>query len=337
MISKAELKNYELYSDYHPLLRYEEGTDFWAWQKAAKAKLAELLGMDQYKPCDPMFNIEHRIVTDEYIEYRFTIQSEENYFVPVVMRVPTGMEEGKHPVILCLQGHSTGFHISLGVPKFPGDESSINGGDRDFVVRAVKEKYIAVAIEQRGFGECAGNADLPRGCYLTSMTGMLMGRSTLGERVWDVMRVLDALLLNFDFIDENKICLMGNSGGGTATYYISCLDERIALSMPSSAVCSWDMSVSVKRHCACNYVPYLGKYFDLGDFGGMIAPRKLIIVHGLTDVGFYKPGVDKVYGLVETAYKAAGVPQNCYLVTGPDGHRFYADLSWPVLHEMMGD
>ena len=336
MISSAEIKNYDLYSDYTPLMRYKEGTDFIEWQKAARKKLAELLGMEQYKPCDPMFNIEHRIETEEYVEYRFTIQSEENYFVPCVMRIPNGKETGKQPLMLCLQGHSTGMHISLANPKYPGDEETISGGDRDFVVRSVKEGYVAVAIEQRAFGECKGNEDLPRGCYLTSMTAMLTGRSTLGERVWDVMRVIDAILANFDFIDTDKICLMGNSGGGTATYYTCCLDERISLCMPSCAVCSWDMSVSVKRHCACNYVPYLGKYFDLGDFGGMIAPRKLIIVHGLTDVGFYKPGVDKCYALVEKAYEVAGVPKNCYLVTGPDGHRFYADLSWPIVHEMMG-
>ncbi|MBR7117268.1 MAG: acetylxylan esterase [Clostridia bacterium] len=336
MVSIAEDKNFELYGEYTPLMRYTPDMDFSEWQKAARAKLSELLGMDKYVKCDPLFNIEYKKDCDTYTEYRFTIQSEENYFLPVVMRVPHGCEVGKHPVILCLQGHSTGFHISLGVPVYDGDVQTIKGGDRDFCVRAVKEGYIAVAIEQRGFGECKGDEDYPRGCHLTSMVAMLTGRSTLGERAWDVMRVIDVLLDEFDFIDEEKICLMGNSGGGTATYYTCCLDERIALCMPSSAVCSWDMSVSVKRHCTCNYVANMAKYFDMGDMGGMIAPRKLIIVHGVTDVGFYKPGVDKSYAITEKLYDIAGVPHHCDLVTGPFGHRFYADLSWPVVHKMMG-
>ncbi len=337
MVTKAEDKNYELHIKNTPLLRYQPGTDFAEWQRKAREKLSELLGMNNFKKCDLKFNIEYRKETEEYIEYRFTIQSEENYFVPCVMRVPLGMEIGKHAVMVCLQGHSTGFHISLGVPIYDGDVETIQGGDRDFVVRANQEGWIAVAVEQRGFGECKGTDEFPKHCHLTSVVGMLTGRSTLGERAWDVMRVIDALLENFDFIDAEKICLMGNSGGGTATYYTSCLDERIALCMPSSAVCSFDMSIAVKRHCSCNYVPKLAKYFDMGDLGGMIAPRKLIIVHGITDVGFYKPGVDDVHALVSTAYEAAGVPQNYDLVTGPYGHRFYADLSWPLVHKMMGE
>ncbi len=337
MVSIAEDKNYALHTEHTPELRYDGKSDFAEWQRKAKAKLAELLGMHKYQKCEPNFNLEHRKVTDEYVEYRFTIQSEENYYCPVVMRVPVGMETGKHPTILCLQGHSTGFHISLGEPKVDGDERLISGGDRDFCVRAVKEGYIAVAVEQRCFGECTGLGRLGGNCHLSSMVAMLSGRTTIGERVWDCMRAIDALLDNFDFIDPERICLMGNSGGGTATYYAACLEERICLCMPSCAVCSWDMSVAVKRHCTCNYVPNIAKYFDMGDIGGMIIPRKLIIVHGVTDVGFYKPGVDKCYDIVSNLYDIAGVPMNCDIVTGPEGHRFYADLSWPVLHKMMGD
>ncbi len=337
MVSIAEHKNYELHTQQVPELRYDGKSDFWQWQKNAKAKLSELLGMDKFKKCDPCFNLEYKKDCGEYTEYRFTIQSEENYYFPMVMRVPRGKEVGKHAVMVCLQGHSTGFHISLGIPKMDGDASTINGGDRDFVVRGVKEGWISVALEQRNFGECTGLNRLGGNCHLSSMVAMLSGRTTIGERVWDCMRAVDALIDNFDFIDPEKICLMGNSGGGTVTYYAACLEERFALCMPSSAVCSWDMSVAVKRHCTCNYVPGIARYFDMGDIGGMIAPRKLVIVHGVTDVGFYKPGVDKSYDLVSKAYETAGCPQNCDLVTGPAGHRFYADLSWPVVHKMMGE
>lgn len=330
-------RNYEIISNLTPSLRYDGKSDFSQWQAKAKDKLAELIGMHKYEKCDPEFNIEYRKETDEYIEYRFTIQSEPGYYFPAVMRVPLGFEEGKHPFILCLQGHSTGMHISLGVPKAEGDEKTICGGDRDFVVRAVKEGYIALAVEQRCFGECTGTDKLGTNCYENTMRAFLTGRTTIGERVWDCSRALDAVLEHFDFIDEDKICIMGNSGGGTATYYAGCLDERFKLVMPSCAVCSWDMSIAVKHHCACNYVPYIANYFDMGDIGGIIAPRKLVIVHGVTDVGFYKPGVDKCYDLVKKSYEAAGCPENLDLVTGPYGHRFYADLAWPVVHKMMGD
>lgn len=331
------LKNYEIIHATVPELRYDGVSDFSEWQRRAREKLSLLLGLDRFKRCDSQFNIEYRNEYEDYIEYRFTIQSEEGYYFPSVMRVPRGMEEGKQPLIICLQGHSNGMHISLGVPKYPGDEISISGGDRDFCVRAVKEGYIAVAVEQRNFGECNGRETYGTNCYESSMRALLTGRTTIGERVWDVMRLLDVLLEKFEFIDENRICLMGNSGGGTATYYIACLEERICLAMPSCAVCSWDRSIAYTNHCSCNYIPGIANYFDMGDMGGMIAPRKLIVVHGVEDKIFLKEGVENSFELICKGYEAAGCPENCHLVSGPAGHRFYADLSWPILHKMMGD
>ena len=87
-------------------MRYTPDMDFAEWQKTARAKLADLLGMNLYKNCEPKFNIEYKKETETYIEYRFTIQSKENYCVPSVMRVPRGMEVGKYPLLLCLQRRS---------------------------------------------------------------------------------------------------------------------------------------------------------------------------------------------------------------------------------------
>jgi len=334
------LKNYEIVKGITPSLRYDGKSDFAEWQKAAKAKLSELLGMDKFEKCDPEFNIEYKEECDGYTEYRFTIQSEPGYYFPSVLRVPHDKKyekNGKLPLIICLQGHANGFHISLGKPILEGDEDDINSGDRDFCVRAIKEGYAALAVEQRNFGECTGLETLGTNCYQSSMRAMLTGRTTIGERVWDISRVIDACLDNFEIVDPDRILLMGNSGGGTATYYTACLEERICLAMPSCAVCSFKESIAKMRHCACNYVPYIANYFDMGDLGGMIAPRKLIVVHGVKDHGFLKPGVDESYEIIEKLYEAADVPENCEIVAGPEGHRFYADLSWPVLHRMMND
>lgn len=329
-------KNYEIISSIKPRFRYDGKTDFISWQKSARDKLSELLGMSKFEKCDPEFNIEYTKDCGEYTECRFTIQSEPGYYFPSVIRFPKS-KEGKQPLMICLQGHSNGFHISLGQPIYEGDAEDINDGDRDFCVRAVKEGYIALAVEQRCFGECKGKAGSGTNCYENTFRAILSGRTTIGERVWDISRVIDAVLEHFDAVDPERVCLMGNSGGGTATYYAACLEERIALAMPSCAVCSWDQSIAVKYHCLCNLVPGIANYFDMGDMGCLIAPRKLIVVHGVTDSGFYKPGVDKSYALIKEAYEAAGVPENCELVTGPAGHRFYADLSWPVVHKMMND
>lgn len=321
-----------------PTMRYKDGEDFFAWQSAARQKLRELLGIDEIlkrKPESDGFKIEYEKKTEEYTEYRFTISSEEGYFFPSVMRVPTNV---KTPIPLCitLQGHSTGMHISLGVPKFANDPEMIAGGDRDFVTRALKEGFASVAIEQRNFGECGGNEETgaPQ-CIESSLTALLAGRTTIGERVVDTMAVIDAILKNFDFIDENKILLMGNSGGGTATFYTAAIDERIALAMPSCAVCTYKASIAAMHHCACNYIPNIAKFFDMGDISGLIAPRPLVIVNGKDDVIFPNDGVLETYEITKKLYIAADASNNCALVTGPKGHRFYADLAWPVANNLL--
>ena len=165
-----------------PGLRYDENTDFKAWQKAARKKLSELLGMDRIqKPQEPVFIIEYTKECEDYTEYRLRIQSEENYNFPCVMLVP---KKAKHPIptMLCLQGHSTGMHISLGRPIHAEDEGDIRDGDRDFAIRAVKEGCIGVAIEQRNFGECGARKNGSPDCHVSTMSALLLGRTTIGER-----------------------------------------------------------------------------------------------------------------------------------------------------------
>ena len=325
--------NLQIIENIHPEMRYDGKEDFKAWQAKARAKLAELLGMKNLKKSENNnFNLEYVKEEETYTEYRFTLESEPGYVFPSVMRVPKGVE-GKIPVILCLQGHSKGFHISLGNPIFEGDEATISGGDRDFVVRANKEGYAAIAIEQRNFGECGGTPQGPD-CHVSSMSAIINGRTTIGERALDTSTVIDAIIEHFDFLDTDNIALMGNSGGGTATYYTACLDERVKLAVPSCAVCTYKHSIAAMKHCVCNFVPNIANYFDMGDLAGLIAPRKLVVVNGKEDNIFPEPGVIESFEIIKKMYAAAGVPDNCALVTGAGGHRFYADDAWPVMHKM---
>ena len=64
------------------------------------------------------------------------------------------------------------------------------------------------------------------------------------------------------------------------------------------------------------------------------APRGLVVVHGKEDPIFPDAGVRRVYAEIERLYAAAGAPDRCRLVTGPGEHRFFADLSWPVMHDL---
>ena len=111
------------------------------------------------------------------------------------------------------------------------------------------------------FGERADNRPseqrtLERTCDHASMTALLLGRTMIGERVWDVSRAIDALE-EFPEIDTSRIGCMGNSGGGTITFYATCLDGRISIAMPSCSICTLRDSIASVDHCADNSSEYL--------------------------------------------------------------------------------
>ena len=125
---------------------------------------------------------------------------------------------------------------------------------------------------------------------------------------------------------------MGNSGGGTTTLFAACLEPRIKYAMPSCFFCTMEDSIAAMYHCACNFVPRLREFFDTGDMAGMVAPRPMVVVAGATDDIFPIRGVERAFATAQTYYAAAGAPDNIALVVGGEGHRFYADLAWPVMN-----
>ncbi len=307
-----------------------QGENFGFWQVEAKKKLSQLLGMDKFEKVMPETNVEYTQQIEGALEIRFTFQSEKNYRIPCHLLIPNGTKNP--PVVICLQGHSPGMHISLGRLKNKSEESLIKNGDRDFCVRALKEGFAALAIEQRNFGELSGGL----GCHEPSMNNIILGRTTIGERVWDIERVIDVLQDEFsDKIDTSCICVLGNSGGGTATAYASALDDRITLAVSSCAMATFKDSIGSIKHCTCNYIPDIANHFDMGDLMAMAYPKFFIQVSGKDDDIFPLFSAQKVFEDGKKAYSDNGTPERCALVIGNGGHRFYADDTWPIIHKFL--
>ncbi len=322
----------KILSTVEPSMAYNGG-DIISWQKNAKEKLSQLLGMDKFTKVLPELEIEYDTRLENAREIRFTYQSEDGYRVPCHLFVPIGVE--KPPVIITLQGHSKGMHVSMARTKYEG-ETGKDDGDRDFCVRATKEGFASIAMEQRNFGECGGDKDGPH-CQESSMAALLMGRTTLGERVWDIMRLIDVLESDFsELVDINNVCCMGNSGGGTATAYVCALEDRIKLAMPSCAMCTYKDSIGAMYHCTCNYVPHIAEYFDMGDLLAMAYPKYYVQVNGDTDPIFPLFGAKEVFEKGKKAYESMEMGERCVHVIGNGGHRFYADNSWPYVHKFIG-
>ncbi len=316
-------------------LSFDPKGDYPAWKKALKSKFMELLGKKPMK-VKPNVRVEHENDCGSFIDRRFVFSSEAGVDVPCHLLIPKGAE-GPLPVVICLQGHSTGMHISLGRPKYEGDAECIAGG-RDFGLQAVAQGFAALVMEQRCFGERSDSRakevrHMSSGCHHSSMCELLVGRTMLGLRVWDVSRAIDAIS-EFKEADMDRIACMGNSGGGTVTYYAACSDDRIKAAMPSCAVCTFKSSIGSIDHCQCNYIPGIMGHVEMGDLAGLVAPKSLIIVAGRKDPIFPLSGVKDSFSVIQKIYKAEGHPDNCRLVLGPDGHMFYPDVAWPAFREL---
>lgn len=319
-------------------LAFEERYDFAVWRRLVTAQLQSMVGVIPVRA--PLnLRVEFTAGTAEYHETYFIFTAEPGADVPAHLLVPTHGQP-PYPVMICLQGHTSGMHISLGRPRFPGDEASI-AEDRAYALQAIQQGYAALVIEQRAFGERRDQRPdhvrhvVDRPCHFATLTALLLGRTLLGERVFDVSRAIDALAA-FPDLDLQRIGCVGDSTGGAIAYFAAALDARIAVTMPAAYVCSVRFSLGAIDHCEDHYLPGFLNYFDIGDIAGLIAPRGLVVVTGRDDPSFPLAGAEDAFATIRRIYVATNAPDRARLVVGDGGHRFFADLAWPVFHEVAG-
>lgn len=309
-----------------------DGGDVKTWQRKLKRKVSQLVG-DIPKDRVPL-NVEslwkrdHPLGTIEKIVFTAEPYADVTAYVCLPKDVPP-----PYTFFICVQGHSTGAHNSIGVDRDTNNETIDVPGDRDFGLGCMRRGLAALCIEQRSFGErreLVQEHTSNHGCHDATMHALMLGRTLIGERVFDVDRGIDCLKTRDD-VDMKRIGVMGNSGGGTISLFAAALLPRIAFAMPSCYFCTFADSIMSIYHCADNYVPNLLRYAEMPDVMGLFAPKPVVLVAGKEDPIFPIKGVQKAFRHLKKIYKAAGVPNRCHLVVGNEGHRFYADDAWPVM------
>ncbi|HZW33476.1 MAG TPA: acetyl xylan esterase, partial [Isosphaeraceae bacterium] len=96
-------------------------------------------------------------------------------------------------------------------------------------------------------------------------------------QTWDSIRALDWLSALPD-VDPARIGCTGESGGGTQTFLLTALDDRITVSAPVVMV-----SDTFQGGCACENAAGLRLGTDNVEFAAMCAPRPLILVGATGD------------------------------------------------------
>lgn len=326
-----------LISRMSPALGYQGG-EVRDWQRRFRRKLGELLGIPHPKRVPLKVRSLWKRPLGAGVVEKIVFTSEPFADVPAYVCLP-GKAKPPYVFFICLQGHSTGMHVSLAVDREDENKPFRVEGDRDFALGCMERGIAALCIEQRSMGtrlEKAQKRVAPHsGCHDATMRALILGRTLIGERVFDVDRGIDYLVERGD-VDLKRIGVMGNSGGGTISMFSAALLPRIAFAMPSCYFCTFRDSLMSIYHCEDNYVPGLYRYGEMWDVMGLFAPRPVVIVAGRKDEIFPLAGVQRAFRELKRIYRAAGAGGNCQLVIGGEGHRFYAREGWARMLAAIG-
>lgn len=316
--------------------------EFEAWQRAFRPRLREALGLTnmerQLAGYQPKAERAEAADLGDHVREKWYLWTEPDVPLPFWLLLPKE-KPGRLPLILTPHGHNHPG-IYAGIAQDEQQRKSMLEGQRDIAVQAVREGYLAIAPTARGFGETRTAADREKeklhSCRTRLLHGLLVGRTPIGERVWDISRLIDWALKRDD-VDGSRIAITGNSGGGTVSLFAAACDQRIAVAVPSCYFCTFAGSIGSIHHCDCNYVPGILRLGEMYDVAGLIAPRPFCAIAGRDDEIFPIAHVREAFEKLQRIYKVAGAADRCELFVGDGGHRYYSAGAWPFIRRWLGE
>lgn len=312
------------------------------WQYAARTKLAGLLG---YFPDRQAVLAHHQTdyyLPSEIIRRRIYLQTQLNVDIPV--NLIWRQRPGRYPVMLCLQGTLAGANRSWGESLVPADPIKITNG-ADYALQAVERGYLAVCIEQSCYGERQErenplNPQDPT--FAAAIRALQLGHTLLGERVADVARVIDWLLVAGvgdkalpGKIDRARINVMGNSLGGMTAMLATALDQRINGVIAASCVSTFASMISHAPHGPDYVIPGILRWLECADVIALVAPRPFVTVSGVNDHIFPFCDVSPVVSRAREVYSELGATNFIKALSAKGGHKFYPNIAWPAFEDLI--
>ncbi|MFW6277423.1 MAG: alpha/beta hydrolase family protein [Prolixibacteraceae bacterium] len=263
-----------------------EWSDRESWEvRARQIRQGIIAGMqlDKMPEISGQFNaiIRDRKEMDGYFVENIAIESFPGFYITGNLYLPAKKEE-KYAAVLSPHGHLKDKRFTHYVQK------------RGAVL--ARMGAIVFAYDMIGHGECDQVSHrMPIALLL---------------QTWNSKRVLDYLLSRPD-VDPERIGMTGGSGGGTQTFVLTAIDDRIKASAPvvqvsahffGGCVCESGMPVHKSKNHQTNNV----------EFAALCAPRPLLLVSNGNDWTRNTPRVEfpyiqKVYALYNAEHKAENV------------------------------
>ena len=324
--------------------KYSKNKNHYDWQNEARTALIELIGLKamsiklkDHKPSVKLGKKEE--VGGKFSRTLCQIETEPGINVPFYLLVPSNTNK-KTPLIICPHGHDTeGLHSYSGSYLNDDHRKKITARKGNIAEQAALRGMIAIAPATRGLANELLVPD-PKGrhgsrpCRAQFMHCIISGRTPTAERVWDMQKIID-WAWNHPLVDQRKIVMTGNSGGGVLTAYAAAIDNRISVAVPSCSFTSVTSSEGFIFHCDCCAVPGIRDWGDWTELGALIAPRSLLIVHGVHDGLHNRKDVENTASKIRNIYHGLGSLNHMKMEWGNSGHQFYPEIMWPFIERSL--
>jgi len=305
------------------------------WRVKALAKLRDLLG-EMPEPVQLCPEIVETVDMGSYIREKIIFDADHYSSIPGYILIPKGLS-GPAPAVICFHGHGPGKDAVVGIttPREGYTEDAmrqvIAQHNYDYAHQFAKKGFITFTFDFRCFGERAHTSFELYGrdrCNVHFIRGSLLGINLLALDIADCHRAIDYLITRSE-IDPCRIGCFGLSFGGTMSMWTAATDKRIKAAGISGYLCEFEsFAIRNGNFCGSQFVPTLGRYFDLSDITSLIAPRPLLIESGTLDEGFPIQSAKRAYANLHRAYEAWGKPELLAHDVFEGGHKFSGALAF---------
>lgn len=222
----------------------------------------------------------------------------------------------KHPAILCPHGHFGGD--SLGAfGRFRPDQQKR-------CATFARMGAVVFSYNMFAYGESINQMDAVAIIEKPVEKNIDLNNNVpvaLTMQTWNSIRALD-FLETLPEVDASKIAITGASGGGTQTFLLAALDDRVSVSIPVVMV-----SCHFFGGCGCESglpIHQSAKHFtNNAEIASMIAPKPMLIVSDGADWTKNEPTVELPF--IKRTYSFYGAEENVENSHFSDGVHDYGE------------
>lgn len=202
---------------------------------------------------------------------------------------------GKVPAVLCPHGHWAYGRL----------ENQQNNSGPARAASFARQGYVAFSYDMVGYVDSAAISHRFADHNVTQREA-LWGINLLGLQLWNSIRALD-FLLTLPEVDASRLACTGESGGGTQTFLLTAVDDRIKVAAPVNMV-----SFLMQGGSLCENAPNLRIDTNNVEIAALMAPRPMLLVSATGDwtknmMTAEYPAIRRIYRLFGAEDKVAAV------------------------------